>query len=261
MKIKDSKHIRLDIIMLMITFGAQTLMEIILTVNSILSTDILYMDTVFPDIMTTAVTVIEVAAMSAALSIICAVLFMGIKILPFLLIYSGSVIYRRLLAVLITLLIGDLALDDLFMSLLVIILDIILLCIAVFIAKLLAKKYRLSHATAERDSALFTDGALKTDVDPVYPFTKLFKWSNLLQRALLWMGILLSSAKLITRTVGIITYQNQDIIMTVAGYGCDLIIVIISYAVSCLALSVLYSQNEKKRAMRVLYGEDQPNSF
>ena len=261
MKRKGSAHIRLDIIMLIITFGAQTLMEIILTVNSILSTDILYMDTVFPDVMTTAVSVIEVAAMSAALSIICAALFMGIRLLPFFLIYSAAVLYRRLLAVGITLLIGDLALEDLFMSLSVILLDIVLLGIAVIIIKYLAGKYRLHHATEETASALFTDGTLKTDIRPIYPFTKLFKWSNLLQRALLSIGILLSSVKLISRTVGLIIYPTEDLLMTVAGYAGDLIIVIISYAVSCLVLSLIYGQNEKRKAMKLLYGEDQPNSF
>lgn len=261
MKRNSSEHIRLDIIMLIITFGAQSLMEIILTVNSILSTDILYMETLFPDILTTAVSILEIAAMSAALSIICAALFMGKKLLPFFLIYTGSVLYRRLLAVGITLLIGDLAIEDLFMSLSVFILDLALLAVAIIIINSLAIKYRRRHVADENASSLFSDDTLKTDVSPVYPFTKIFSKSNPLQCAILAIGILLSAVKLISRTVGIIIIPPEALLMTVAGYLGDLLIVVVAYAVSCLTLSVLYSQNEKRKAMRILYNEDQPSSF
>ena len=255
MKSKKAEHLRLDIIMLILTFGIQTLMEILLTVNSILSTNVLYMDTVFPDIAVTAVSVLEIAAMSVGFSIICAAFFMGKKKAPFLLIYAGAALYRRLLAAGITLLIGSLAIEDILMSVSIFVLDLAVLAFAAVIASIFATKYRRTSA-AYGPSTLFTDKELKTDIDPIYPFKKLYGKGNLLQSSLLSIGILLSAVKVISRTVGLIIAAPDNILMTVGSYVGDILIVVISYAISCLLLSVLYGQNEKRKAMRILYGDN-----
>lgn len=257
MKKQEYGHIRLDLIMLALTFGAQTLMEILLSVNSILSTDILYMGTVLPDIMTTAVSILEVAAMSIGLSFIATAFFMGHKKAPYVLIYVGAAIYRRFLAVGITLLInGTVGLDDLLMSLSVLLLDGVVLAIAILICHLFSKKYRTAEAIAAGGSALFGDSDRKVDIDPIYPFKKIYGKGNLLQGCLLTLGILLSAVKVVSRTFALIIALPDSILMTVGGYVGDLIIIVISYAVSCLLLSVLYSRNERRKAMRMLYSKD-----
>ena len=257
MKKQKYGHIRLDLIMLALTFGLQTLMEILLSVNSVLSTDILYMDTVFPDIMTTAVSVLEVAAMSIGLSIVAVAFFMGHKKTPYVLIYIGATVYRRLLAVGITLLInGTVGLDDLLMSLSVLALDGAVLAIAVLICYLFSKKYSTAEAIANAGSALFSENDRAVDISPIYPFKKIYGKGNLLQGCLLAIGILLSAVKVISRTAALAIALPDSILMTVGGYIGDIIIIVISYAVSCLLLSVLYSRNERRKAMRVLYGED-----
>ncbi len=257
MKKQKYGHIRLDLIMLALTFGLQTIMEILLTVNSILSTDILYMDTFFPDIMTTAVSVLEVAAMSIGLSIVAVAFFMGHKNAPYVLIYVGATVYRRLLAVGITLLInGTVGLDDLLMSLSVLILDAAVLAVAVLICHLFSKKYRTASALAENGSALFGEGEKTVDISPIYPFKKIYGKGNLLQGCLLALGILLSAVKIVSRTLALTIALPDSALMTVGGYVGDLIIIVISYAVSCLLLSVLYSRNERRKAMRILYSED-----
>lgn len=256
MKRKNTEHIRLDIIMFILTFGFQTLMEIILTVNSILSADVLYLDTIFPNIANTVVSILEVGAMSVGLSMICAALFMGKKRFPYLTIYAASIFYRRILALAMTMLVGTLAIEDILMSVSVFILDITVLTIATVLISLFANKYRRVALENKDASALFDENALKTHVYPVYPFKKIYGKGNHLQSALLSIGILLSAVKIVSRTVGIIIAAPESILMTVGGYMSDLLIVVVSYAISCLLLSVLYGENEKRKAMRILYKED-----
>ena len=255
MKKPASKHIRLDLIMLSITFGLQTLMEIILSVNSILATDIAYKETIFPDIATTAVSILEVTAMSAGLSLICVALFMGKKRFLYLPIFAAASLYRRVLASTITLLIDELSVGDLLMSLSVFILDITVLSIATLIIDAFAKRYR-SVSVDTKVSALFSDGELVTKIDPIYPFKKIYGKGNLLQSALLSIGILLSAVMIISRTAGIIIAPPENIPMTIVGYIGDILIVPLSYAISCFLLSWLYSKNEKRAAMRQLFKED-----
>ncbi|MBQ8850290.1 MAG: hypothetical protein IJ011_08180 [Clostridia bacterium] len=257
MKKQRSEHIRLDIIMLALTFGIHTLIEILLSVNSILSSDILYLDTVFPDITATAQSVFEVIAMSVGFSIIAVAFFMGHKKTPYILIYAGATVYRRLLAVAITLLInGALELDDLLMSLSVLILDVALLGVAAIISHIFSKKYRKKLAMEQNASVLFDSKAPKTDIASIYPFKKIYGKDNLLQGCLLSLGILLSAVKIISRTLALFITAPDSILMTVGGYAGDILIVVISYAVSCLLLSWLYGKNEKRKAMRILYNKD-----
>ena len=256
MKRKNTEHIRLDIIMLILTLGLQTLMEIILTVNSILSADVLYLDTIFPDIANTAVSILEIGAMSVGLSIICAALFMGKKRFPYLPIYTTGIFYRRILALAMTMIVGTVSVEDILMSVSVFILDITVLTIATVLISAFANKYRRDSLENKDASALFDENALKTHVAPVYPFKKIYGKGNPLQSALLSIGILLSAVKIVSRTAGIIIAAPESILMTVGGYASDLLIVVVSYAISCLLLSVLYGENEKRKAMRVLYKED-----
>lgn len=257
MKKQISEHIRLDLIMLALTFGIHTAIEIILSVNSILSTDILYYNTIFPDILTTSVSILEVVVMCVGYSLIATAFFMGHKKLPYILIYTGAVIYRRILATAITLLInGGLDIDDIFMTLSVLILDILLLAVASIVAHIFSKKYRKVTAMAQNSSVLFDSNDIKPDIEPIYPFKKIYGKGNPLQGCLLTLGILLSAVKIISRTTALFIALPDSIIMTVGGYFSDVIIIVISYAVSCFLLSWLYSKNEKKQAMRKLYEED-----
>ena len=255
MKKRASEHIRLDLIMLNLTFGLHTLMEIILSVNSILSTDVAYVDTVFPDIATTAVSLLEVAAMSAGLSLICVAHFMGKKKLIYFSIFAAASLYRRLLASIITLLIDELSVGDILMSLSVFLLDLAVLGAAALIIGIFARKYRRAPVD-NRTEALFTEEDLVTDVTSVYPFKKIYGKGNSLQSALLFLGILLSAVMIISRTVGILIAPTDKILMTVIGYLGDLLIIPMSYAISCFLLSYLYSKNEKKKAMRKLFAEN-----
>ncbi len=257
MKKNSSKHIRLDLVLLIITFGLHTAIELTLSVNSILWTDTLYRDTIFPDILTSLQSLLEMAVISAGLSVLAVVFFMGLKKLPCILVYSGALVYRRLLAMGITLIInGEIALDDIFMSLLSLLLDMLTLLVAILIIYLFSKNYRRRAAMATKASALFGDAVEKPDLSEIYPFTKIYGKGNPLQGCLLALGILLSAVKLITRTVALFVSVPESILLTVGGYASDLLIVVISYALSCLLLSVLYSQNEKRLAIKKLYGED-----
>ena len=257
MKKKISEHIRLDLIMLSLTFGIHTIIEIILSINSILSTDILYYNTLFPDILTTAVSILEIVVMCIGFSLIAVAAFMEHKKLPYILIYTGAVIYRRVLANAITLLInGSLEIDDIFMSLSVLVLDLLLLAVALLIAHIFSRKYRKTLAFTQKTSILFDSNDIRPDIEPIYPFKKIYGKGNLLQGCLLAFGILLSAAKIISRTTALFITLPSSVLMTVGGYFSDLLIIVISYAVSCFLLSLLYSQNEKKRAMHMLYGKD-----
>lgn len=257
MKKNSSKHIRLDLVLLIITFGLHTVIELTLTVNSILWTDTLYRDTVFPDILNALQSLLEMAVISAGLAVIATVFFMGLKKLSCILIYSGALVYRRILAIGITLIInGEIALDDIFMSLSSLLLDALILAVAVFIIRLFSRNYRLRTAMAAKASALFGDTIEKPELSVIYPFTKIFGKGNPLQGCLLALGVLLSAVKLITRTIALFVSLPDSILLTVGGYASDLLIVIISYALSCLLLSVLYSQNEKRLAIKKLYKED-----
>ena len=255
MKKRVSENIRLDLIMLLLTFGLHTLMEILLSVNSILSTDVAYMDTVFPDIATTAASLLEIVTMSVGLSLICVAFFMGKKKIVYLSIFAAASLYRRILASVITLLIDTLSVGDLIMSVSVFLLDIAVLAAAAVIISIFSKKYIRSAAIKE-SSALFTEGALKTEIDPIYPFKKIYGKGNSLQSALLSLGILLSAVMIISRTVGIILTPQVNIPMTIVGYVGDVLIVPLSYAVSCFLLSWLYAKNEKRKAMRQLFEAD-----
>lgn len=255
MKKRASEHIRLDLIMLILTFGMHTLIELLLSVYSILSTDVAFMDTVFPDIATTAVSLLDVVTMSAGLSFICVALFMGKKKLPYLSIFAAASLYRRSLASVITLLIDTLSVWDLIVSVSVFLLDIAVLAAAAVIISIFSKRY-IRSASIKESSALFTEGELKTDTDPIYPFKKIYGKGNSLQSALLSLGILLSAVMIILRTVGIILTPQVNIPMTIVGYVGDVLIVPLSYAISCFLLSWLYSRNEKRKAMRVLFDGD-----
>ena len=104
-------------------------------------------------------------------------------------------------------------------------------------------------------SALFSNAVEKPDLSAIYPFTKIYGKGNPLQGCLLTLSILLSAVKLISRTVALFLSFPESILLTVGGYASDLLIVVISYALSCLVLSILYSQNEKRLALKKLYGE------
>ena len=94
-----------------------------------------------------------------------------------------------------------------------------------------------------------------TDTDPIYPFKKIYGKDNSLQNALLFIGILLSAVMLVSRTVGIFMTPKINLPMTVIGYVGDILIAPLSYAISCLLLSVIYARNEKRKAMRKLFEE------
>ena len=257
MKKNSSKHIRLDLVLLIITFGLHTVIELTLSVNSILWTDTLYRDTIFPDILTSLQSLLEMAVISCGLCLLSAVFFMGLKKLPYVLIYLSALLYRRLLAIGITLIInGEIALDDIFMSFFSLLLDGLTLVIAIFIIYLFSKNYRRRAVMVAKASALFSNAVEKPDLSAIYPFTKIYGKGNPLQGCLLTLSILLSAVKLISRTVALFLSFPESILLTVGGYASDLLIVVISYALSCLVLSILYSQNEKRLALKKLYGED-----
>ena len=262
MKKQNTQHIRLKLIMIGLTLGVQTLIEILMSVNSILSTDIIYYESIFPDIFNTAVSILEIAAMSIGLSFIATALFMGKRSLQYALIFAGAVLYRRIFALGITLLLnGSLELDDILMSISVFLLDLAVLIAALIICNLFAKKYRRNLAYLPNETALFGEESNGTCVSPVYPFQKIYGKDNLLQGCLLSIGILLSAVKVITRTFGLFIAAPDSIMLTVGGYIGDIVIIALSYAISCLLLSVLYGENEKRKAMHILYNKDQPSNF
>ncbi len=263
MKNKEFKPIRLNLVMLAITFGIHTLIEIILSTNSILSTNILYKETIFPDIFIILQSLLDVAVMSAGLSIIAAAFFMGHKKTTYILIYIGAVIYRRLLATAITLLISEVAMEDILISCTYLALDMLILGIALIIIELFARNYKRRSAISSSASSLFSDKIEKPNISAVYPFTKIYGKDNPLQGCLLVLSVLLSAVNIIAHTVELIQVciSKPDNMWTVVGiysatYAVDLIIIVISYAIPCLLLSVLYSQNEKRKAMYLLYKKD-----
>ena len=206
--------------------------------------------------MTAVVSVLEIAAMSIGFSIIAIAFFMGHKKAPYLFTYIGAIVYRRILAAAITLLInGGLELDDLFMSATVIVLDILLVSVFAVIAHLFARSYQKKSFPTDT-SSLFDTGDTVHNIDPIYPFKKIYDKGNILQSCLLTLGILLSAVKIISRSTALFIAIPDNIFMTVIGYIGDVLIVVISYSISCLLLSWLYSINEKRKAMRILYDKD-----
>lgn len=262
MKNKASKHVRLDLIMFALTFGIQTLIQIILPLNDILASNVEYAESIFTDIASIAVNMLDIAAMTVGLSIICVTRFMGKKKLPYSAIYAGSVLYRRLLALLTTLLFyGSIAVDDIWFSISAFILDITMLTIAIVIFDIFAKKFRRRAVSQKTGSTLFDEDTSKINYSSVYPFKKIYGKGNTLQSALLSIGIMLSAVKIISRSIDILNmlingYTPENLLYVILSYVTDIMIVALSYAISCYLLSVIYGQNEKRAAMRALFEKD-----
>ena len=262
MKKRASEHVRLDLIMLTLTFGIQTLIQIILSLNDLLASNVVYAESIFTDIASIAVNMLEISAMTAGLSIICVTRFMGKKKFPYSAIYAGSVLYRRLLALLTTLLFYEsISVDDIWFSVSAFILDITMLTIAIVIFDIFAKKFRRKAVSHKKSSALFDEDATDINYTSVYPFKKIYGKGNTLQSALLSIGIMLSAVKIISRSIDILNmlinrYTPENLLYVILSYVTDIMIVALSYAISCYLLSVIYGQNEKRVAMRTLFEKD-----
>jgi len=255
MKKTESKNIRLDLYMFALTFGVQAIISFILTpIYSVFAADYIYRATIFTDIIRTLIDVFDVAAMTVGFSILAVAAFMGHKKFKYVIIYLGAVLFRRLGSIATTLIINHaLEFDEIMMSLSVFALDIVLLLTTLLIVILFSRSYRKSLAMSSDEPILFNADAVKTDISKLYPFKKIYSRHNMLQVCLLTIGILLSAVKLISRTFAIIIESTESVMLTIGGYVGDVLIIIISYAISCFLLSWLYGRNEKKKALQKIY--------
>lgn len=257
MKKVRSKHISLELVMLVLSFSIQALITLVFNpIQTVLISDIAFANTIIPDLVRGVIDLLDTAAMTVGFSLIAVAFFMRLPKAKLIYIYACSLILRQTLSIIISLLFnGTIEIDELLMSVSVLFFDAIALGIAILIARHFSKKYLYSSALQQKASLLFNDNSHKDNENSIYPFKKIYSRKNPLQSALLAYGIFLSAVKIFSRTVGLV-FIRPDILITVSGYVTDILVFAISYAFACFLLSKLYSKNESRKAMEKLFKDE-----
>lgn len=254
MKKAYKTYVRLDLVMLITTFAASALISFVLTpLYSVFASDVIYGYTIIPELIRAAIDLLDIALMSVAFSIITVALFMKKRPTRFMLIYVASVLFRRLSLILVTFVTnGQVSIDDVLMSVSDLIFELILLAVIFAFSAYVFRKYCKSTLLKAKASALFGDGEGSDDVSALYPFKKIYSRSNPLQTCLLRNGIILSAVRIISRIIWDISYgapsDAGEVLLMAAYYLSDVVIVVISYALSCLLISCLYRLYQKRSA-------------
>ncbi len=268
MKKNRSRHIRLDITMLIITFSVCTLMMFFLVpLYTVLSANAVITDNFafILEIIDICTYTLNFSIMVIGFSFISVAFFMDLKKkLLYVLIYISVILFRQLSAVAVDFIWeGVISADDIFNSIITVLLDCVVLAFVLIIVNIFAKNHLRRSALQQKASLLFNNDNASKNIETLYPFKKIYSTKNPLQNCILSIGILLSSVNLIQRTYDLYDTLNGstgnmslEIGLSIAGgYVTDIILIIIAYAISCFLLSLLYSKNEKRLAMAKLYDD------
>ena len=266
MKHPSSKHIRLDALTALFTFIPHGV--IVFMLSPLYA--VLYSNTLVPDIVLTLIngliSVLDFAIASAGFTLITAAFFMNIrKKWMTVLIYLLASLFRRIASIGMTLLIYRVvSLEDVFINLTILTMDTAMLLVALAVIGAFSKYHIQKSALKQKASLLFNNDKASKNTEALYPFKKLFEKTNPLQVCLLCVGAVISFAKLLSRSadlfdtilVGTGTMSAGLIAITVLGYVADVLLVVLSYALSCFILSWLYGLNERRLTTSKLYGEN-----
>lgn len=264
MKKTKSKHIRLDLAMLILVFGINAIIIFAITpVRTVYG----LADTTpqwFNDLLTAVSTVLIALAMTSGFTIIAAAFFMNAeKKYKLFLVYIGGLVFNRVMLFVTSFLtykllnelptrpdlFAELFMDQIFNTINVFIWDILFLLAAVLICKYFAKKQAEITSTIRKASVLLNDTDKVKKANAVFPFNKFYLPKNNLQYCLLAIALLFAGLNIIIRTVDIISNGLPESIPgLIGGYATDIVIFVIVYVFAGFLLTTLYKLDQKRKA-------------
>ena len=238
---------KLSLLMLLGSFGLFALISLVLTpLYSLSNSDILFSTTVIPELLRTTIDLLEVCVFAVSFSILLFSVFLQYRTTRLTVLYLGAILFRRIAVLAVTLVFnGAIGAEDLFSSITNLLLESLLVLFVLWIAR--ARKNRLNQQLAEfsKASALFSsDAPEKPDPLRLFPFKKLYSKENPIQSCVLWIGVLLSALKVLSRLIFDIGYGAPtdiwEVLLMLVYYLSDLLIGVIFYVLSVLFLTRLF---------------------
>lgn len=260
----NSKHIRLDLCMLILVFGINALIIFLITPIRTVYGMSATTPPWFNDLLTTISVILETAAMTSGFSILAVVYFMDIKKkYKYFLVYVGGLVFKRIAlfgtSFLTYRLLDELPekpadfaeffMDQIFMSLEVFLWDCLFLLAVALICYFFAKKQAEKNALQKKVSSLLNDETPAASAGVPYPFKKIYSIGNLLQSCLLVIAILFAGINIVIRTSGLIVFgATESIPSIIGGYATDILLFVISYALACFLITSLNKLNGRRIA-------------